>query len=273
MAEPGGETPTTGRPGAGRSGGSPNEGRFLRGPRSRRAEAIEVVRIAAQFVYGFRKLHFLGPCVTVFGSARFDEDNRYYDMARELGARLARGGFAVMTGGGPGIMEAANRGAWEAGGTSVGVNIDLPHEQAPNQYLHKWLEFDYFFVRKVMMVKYSYAFVVLPGGLGTMDEIFETATLIQTDKIEDFPIVVMGRDYWGPVLDFMRHRMVAAGTIDAEDVDRLWVTDKPEEAVRRIQHTVAYKFGLTWEPRPPEPSPLLGEESSPSTGERPRGRQ
>src|SRR3954447_10656899 len=138
---------------------------------------------------GFRLLHFVGPCATVFGSARFTEDHRYYKMARELGGRLARAGFTVMTGGGPGIMEAANRGAKEAGGYSVGCNIELPREQKPNPYLDRWVTFRDFGIRKLMLIKYSYAFIVLPGGFGTLDEFFSTATLIQTEKIEDFPLV------------------------------------------------------------------------------------
>ncbi|MFN6195909.1 MAG: TIGR00730 family Rossman fold protein, partial [Planctomycetota bacterium] len=177
-----------------------SEQRFLTEPRSRFGELVRVVRIGAEFIKGFRALHFLPPCVTVFGSARFREDNRWYGMARDVGAGLARAGFTVMTGGGPGIMEAANRGAREAGGLSVGCNITLPHEQKHNPYLDRFVEFRYFFVRKVMLVKYSYAFVVLPGGFGTMDELFEAATLIQTRKIEDFPLVLMGTEYWRPLL-------------------------------------------------------------------------
>ena len=163
---------------------------------------------------GFRKLHFVGPCVTVFGSARFTADHAYYVLAREVGQRLARAGFTVMTGGGPGIMEAANRGAKEAGGYSVGCNIELPQEQKPNPYLDRWITFRHFFVRKLMLVKYSYAFIALPGGFGTLDEIFETATLIQTDKIKDFPLVLVGKEYWRPLLDFLRDRLVEAKTID-----------------------------------------------------------
>jgi uncharacterized protein (TIGR00730 family) len=146
-------------------------------------ELIRVLRIMVEFVRGFRALHFVGPCVTVFGSARFKEDHPYYALGREVGRELARAGFTVMTGGGPGIMEAANRGAKEVGGRSVGCNIELPAEQKPNQYLDRFITFHHFFVRKVMLVKYSYAFVALPGGFGTLDEIFETATLVQTGKI------------------------------------------------------------------------------------------
>ncbi|MCB9897222.1 MAG: TIGR00730 family Rossman fold protein [Planctomycetes bacterium] len=187
----------------------------------------------------------MGPAVTVFGSARFDESHRYYALAREMGRRLARSGFTVMTGGGPGIMEAANRGAREERGPSVGCNIKLPKEQAPNPYLDRFVDFHYFFVRKVMLVKYSYAFVVLPGGFGTMDEIFETATLVQTAKICDFPLVLMGTDYWRPLIEFLRQRMVPEGTIAAADVDRFVLTDDPDQALAAILESAFSRFGLT----------------------------
>src|SRR5262249_45288353 len=175
-------------------GGTPHPEmvRFLQGPPKRGHELIRAVRIFFEFMRGFRSLHFLGPCVTVFGSARFKDGHPYYELGRTVGAGLARAGFTVMTGGGPGIMEAANRGAKDAGGFSVGCNIELPQEQRPNPYLDRWITFRHFFVRKVMLVKYSYAFVALPGGFGTLDEVFETATLIQTRKIQEFPLVLMG---------------------------------------------------------------------------------
>jgi uncharacterized protein (TIGR00730 family) len=228
---------------------SAEEGIFLRGPQPRNWELRRLLRIGAEFVRGFRALHFVGPCVTVFGSARFTEDHPYYALAREMGRRLGEVGFTVMTGGGPGIMEAANRGARDAGAVSIGCNIVLPHEQVHNPYLDRWLEFHYFFVRKVMMVKYSYAFVVLPGGFGTMDEIFETATLIQTGKIRDFPLVLMGVDFWRPLLELFRTSMVPEGTIAPLDIDRLTITDSPDEAMRRIRETVV-DLGLTWQPLP-----------------------
>src|SRR5262249_31451557 len=159
------------------------------------------IRIFFEFIRGFRKLHFLGPCVTVFGSARFKEDHPYYTLARDVGARLARAGFTVMTGGGPGVMEAAHRRAPAAGGGSGRCHFALPMEHTPNPSVDHWITFRYFFVRKVMLIKYSYAFITMPGGFGTLDEVFETATLIQTRKIRDFPLVLMGRDYWQPLLD------------------------------------------------------------------------
>ncbi len=225
------------------------EGRFLEGPRTRGFELLRTLRICAEFIKGFRKLHFVGPCVTVFGSARFAEDHRYYALARDVAGRITHLGFTIMTGGGPGIMEAANRGAREAGGRSIGCNITLPHEQDPNPYLDRFIEFRYFFVRKVMLVKYSYAFVVMPGGFGTMDELFEAITLIQTGKIEDFPIILMGTDYWNPVLRYMREVMVPLGTISPSDVDLLHVTDSPAAAVERIAETLQRNFGFIWRAR------------------------
>ncbi len=207
------------------------------------------MRIFFELLRGFRALHFVGPCVTVFGSARFTEAHPYYRMAREVGACLARAGFTVMTGGGPGIMEAANRGAKETGGRSIGCNIELPREQRPNPYLDRWITFHHFFVRKVMLVKYSYAFIALPGGFGTLDEIMETATLIQTGKIQDFPLVLMGTDFWGSLLEYFHKRLVAEGTIAAADVDRIRLTDSPADAVASITETAMRRFGLSYGPR------------------------
>jgi uncharacterized protein (TIGR00730 family) len=218
--------------------------RFLEGPQSRTFEFMRAVRIFIESIRGFRALHFVGPCVTVFGSARFDENHPWYALGRTVGAELAKVGFTVMTGGGPGVMEAANRGAKDVGGRSVGCNIKLPMEQQPNPYLDRCVEFRYFFVRKVMLVKYSYGFIVLPGGFGTMDELFETLTLIQTDKIHDFPIVLMGRAYWSPLIEFLRTTMLGAGTISPDDLDRFLVTDDPVEAVQHVQRVAIAKFGL-----------------------------
>jgi hypothetical protein len=221
---------------------------LLAGPQDRTSELRRLFRIGWEFFRGFRKLHFVGPCVTVFGSARFPDDHPYYALSRAVGAELARVGFTVMTGGGPGIMEAANRGAREAGGRSIGCNIRLPMEERPNPYLDRFVEFRYFFVRKVMLAKYSYAFVVLPGGLGTLDEVFEMATLIQTGKVRDFPLVLMGSGFWQPLLEFMEQTMVAQGVIDRADLDRLIVTDSPREAVERIQEQAFGRFGLHYRP-------------------------
>lgn len=204
---------------------------LLEGPRSRTGEFFRVLRIAKEFIRGFRALHFLGPCVTVFGSARFREGHPYYRLARDVGKAVAEEGFTVLTGGGPGIMEAANRGAFEVGGRSVGCNIILPMEQEPNPYVDKVVSFNYFFVRKVMLIKYSQAFFILPGGFGTLDEAFEAATLIQTGKIYDFPVIFMGTDYWEPLLRFIREDMVQGETIDVDDYHRFLVTDSVEEAV------------------------------------------
>jgi uncharacterized protein (TIGR00730 family) len=186
--------------------------------------------------------------VTVFGSARFGPDHPQYSIAREIGARLAKAGFTVVTGGGPGVMEAANRGAREAGGLSIGCNIELPQEQKPNAYLDRWLTFRHFFVRKVMLVKYSYAFIALPGGFGTLDELFETATLEQTGKLRDFPLVLVGSDFWRPLIGFLQS-LVAAGTIDPADVARLRVLDSPEQVVDDIAEIGMQRFGLTYGPR------------------------
>jgi uncharacterized protein (TIGR00730 family) len=187
-----------------------------------------------EFVGGCRGLHDVGPTVSVFGSARFPESHRYYQLARALGRKLAESGYAVMTGGGPGIMEAANRGAREGGGLSIGCNILLPHEQKPNPYLDRSLDFDHFFVRKVMLVKYSLAFVLMPGGYGTLDEIFETVTLVQTGKIRRFPIVAMGSEYWQRMLDFISETMFREGCAEAGEVGGFLVTDSVEEAVAHI---------------------------------------
>jgi uncharacterized protein (TIGR00730 family) len=187
-----------------------------------------------QFIKGFRNLHFLDPCITVFGSARFKEDDYYYQKAREFGKQIANLGFTTMTGGGPGIMEAANRGAFENNGTSVGCNIELPFEQHPNPYMHKWITFKYFFVRKVMLVKYSYGFIIMPGGFGTMDELFETLTLIQTKVINDFPMVLFGTEYYKPMLEAI-DTMIERGTISVEDKKLFFLTDDVDEAMQFIQ--------------------------------------
>jgi uncharacterized protein (TIGR00730 family) len=230
---------------------------LLEGPRSRWSELQLVLGALRDFITGFRGLHFVGPCVTVFGSARTPESNPAYALAREMGAGLTRLGFTVMTGGGPGIMEAANRGAREAGGRSVGCAIRLPKEQDVNRYMDRVVLCDHFFVRKTLLLKYSYAFVVMPGGLGTLDELFEALTLIQTGKISHFPVVLMGVDYWAPLraqLDIM----VREQTIDVRDLDLLLVTDDLEAALTYINEGTVKPFGLTPR-RVRRPSRVLGE--------------
>ncbi len=192
------------------------------------------LRILSEFVEGFDALAEVGRAVSVFGSARTRPDHPYYRQARELGALLGRAGFAVITGGGPGIMEAANRGCQEGGGLSVGCNIELPHEQGANRYVDLGVEFRYFFARKVMFVKYADAFVIFPGGYGTLDELFEALTLIQTKKVQDFPVILMGTDYWAGLIDWIRGPLLAAAVINPEDVDLLRLTDDPAEAVEII---------------------------------------
>jgi uncharacterized protein (TIGR00730 family) len=222
---------------------------LLEGPRARWRELGTLMRVVREFIRGFRALHFVGPCVTIFGSARLPETHPTYQTAREMGAAVSRLGFTVMTGGGPGIMEAANRGARDAGGISVGCNIELPFEQSPNPYLDRWVTCRYFFVRKVLLFKYSYAFVVLPGGLGTLDELTEALTLIQTQKIKQFPVVLMGADYWEPFVEMLR-TMVQARTISAGDLDLMVVTDSIDEAIAHIERHAIRRFGLTTAARP-----------------------
>ncbi|MFN8525258.1 MAG: TIGR00730 family Rossman fold protein [Chloroflexota bacterium] len=224
-------------------GGHQEEAEFLAGPDTRLAELMRAFRIFREYVRGFRALHFLGPCVTVFGSARFGESTGYYRLAQQTGAELARAGFAVMTGGGPGLMEAANRGAKDWNGLSVGCNIMLPREQQPNPYLDVMVEFKYFFVRKVMLVKYSHGFIALPGGLGTLDELFELMTLLQTAKLRDFPLVLMGTEYWQGLLEQLRV-MQRAGAIEVQDVRRILLTDDPEEAVEHVRDAATRRFGM-----------------------------
>ena len=208
---------------------------FLAGRRSREADLESAVKIFLEFLQGFESFDFDQPCVTVFGSSRFPEDHEYYILARDMGATLAKLGYAVMTGGGPGLMEAANRGAKDAGGYSVGCNIQLPREQVPNQYLDKFIEFEHFFVRKVMLVKYSSAFVVMPGGFGTLDEVFEVATLMQTGKLDRFPIVGLGGEFWTQLRKFARETMLKKGVISEEDLAFVQPVDSVEEALQYIR--------------------------------------
>lgn len=190
-------------------------------------------KIMGEFVNGFEKMSVIGPCVSIFGSARTQVGDKYYELAVNVSKRISEAGYGIITGGGPGIMEAGNRGAHLAGGTSVGLNIDLPFEQHDNPYIDKdkSLDFDYFFVRKVMFVKYSQGFVVMPGGFGTLDELFEAITLIQTHKIEKFPIILVGTHFWSGLIDWIKNTMLEAGTISAHDLDLIKIVDTEEEVV------------------------------------------
>ncbi len=230
---------------------------LLEGPHSRSRDFLLVLRAVKDFITGFRGLHFVGPCVTVFGSARFKEDHPYYALGRDVGAGLADMGFTVMTGGGPGLMEAANRGAKEAGGRSVACSIRLPSEEATNPYLDRSVQAHYFFVRKVLLFKYSYAFIALPGGFGTMDELFEALTLVQTGKIASFPIVLMGTSYWRRLLHLI-HRMEREGAISPKDLSLWLTTDDLDEALAHVKKHTIERFGLL-ERRVPRPSLILGE--------------
>ncbi len=230
---------------------------FLEGPQSRRKDSLFVLKVLFEFIKGFRALHFIGPCVTVFGSARFKEGHPSYELARKMGAGLVDLGFTVMTGGGPGIMEAANRGAKEAGGKSVGCNIKLPHEQKQNNYLDKWVNIRYFFVRKVLLSKYSYAFVVMPGGFGTLDEFFEALTLIQTNFIKRFPVVLMDKEFHKKLNEHFEV-MIAAGTILEEDTKLLLYTDSVDEAMEHIEKNAVERFNLK-KKKPMPTFPWLGE--------------
>lgn len=222
---------------------SKDESAFVRGPLSRFKEFIFAFKVFFNFIKAFRKMQFIGPCVTVFGSARFTKDSEHYKNAEEIGAALGKIGFTVMTGGGPGIMEAANKGAYESGGYSVGCNIILPFEQKPNPYLHKWIDIPYFFLRKVILVKYSYAFVVMPGGIGTLDELFEALTLIQTKVIQDFPVVIFDSEYH---MELCKHIQLMAKneSISPEDMKLLFVTDSVEDLIAHIETYSIKKFGL-----------------------------
>jgi uncharacterized protein (TIGR00730 family) len=231
---------------------------FLEGPRSRFAEFWTLLRIMRDFLRGFRALHFVGPCVTVFGSARTKPDDPHYELARKMGAAIARLGFTVMTGGGPGIMEAANRGAKEIGGRSVGCNIELPFEQVSNAYLDRCVRLHYFFVRKALLVKYSYAFIVMPGGVGTLDELFEALTLIQNGKIKHFPIVIMGTDYWRHLIGFIE-QMAQRGKISPSDLELTFTTDSVDEAIAHIRAKAIEPFGLKRVAHMRRHFPWLGE--------------
>jgi uncharacterized protein (TIGR00730 family) len=216
---------------------------YLDGPKSRTYELKFAFQVFKQFIRGFRTFHFVGPCVTVFGSARYKEDHPYYEAAREFGHRIAGVGFTTMTGGGPGIMEAANRGAFESGGVSIGCNIVLPHEQKENPYLTGSVTFDHFFVRKVLMAKYSYAFIIMPGGFGTMDEFYEILTLVQTKTITQFPIVVYGTAFYKTLMDQINF-MSEQGTISPEDMKLVLFTDNIDDAIQHITKYIQTNYKI-----------------------------
>jgi uncharacterized protein (TIGR00730 family) len=223
-----------------------SEIKFLAGPQSRWNDFKFTFNVLAEFIKGFRALHFAGPCVAIFGSARYKEDHPYYKQTEEIAARIAELGFTIMTGGGPGIMEAANKGAKAVGGRSVGCNIVLPHEQHHNPYLDKWVNIKYFFVRKTLLIKYSYAFVVMPGGFGTLDEYFEALTLIQTKMLSQFPIIVFDKAFHEKIIEHIQ-TMKAGKTISPEDLDLCLFTDSVDEAVAYLQEHSIKKFGLKQE--------------------------
>ena len=220
-----------------------SEIKFLSGPQSRWEELTFIVKVMFEFVRGFRALHFVGPCVTFFGSPNFGEAHNYYSESRQIAKRVAQLGFTIMTGGGPGLMEAANRGAKEVGGRSVGCNIVSPDGQGPNKFLDKWVNIRYFFVRKTLLIKYSYAFIVLPGGFGTMGEFFEAVTLTQTKKILQFPIIIFDRDFHKDLVDYLEW-MKFKKTISDEDLKLILVTDSIHEAIDFIQEHSISKYGL-----------------------------
>lgn len=224
---------------------------FLEGPQSRWKDFKYALSVFFEFIKGFRALHFVGPCVTVFGSARFKEDHIFYKQARKLSGEIAKLGFTIMTGGGPGIMEAANRGAKDVGGRSVGCNIILPKEQNHNPYLDKWVDIKYFFLRKMLLIKYSYAFIVMPGGFGTLDEFYEALTLLQTDKIEMFPIIIWDKQFYQHILKH-NQLMVEEGTISIHDKSLYLVSESIEETVAYIKEKSIRAFGLKYmEPKKP----------------------
>ncbi|MFI5138610.1 MAG: TIGR00730 family Rossman fold protein [Sphingobacteriales bacterium] len=221
---------------------------FLAGPQSRWKEFKFTVQTLFELIRGFRALHFIGPCITIFGSARFKEDHPYYDLTRKASGAFAKLGFTILTGGGPGLMEAANRGAKDVKGRSVGCNIVLPVEQKPNQYLDRWIYIKHFFIRKILLVKYSFAFVVMPGGYGTLDEYFEALTLIQTHKISNFPIIIFGKEYHKALVGHIEE-MKKNGTIAPNDAHLFLVTDSIDEAVDLIINKSIKQFNLKPENR------------------------
>ncbi|MCL6261069.1 TIGR00730 family Rossman fold protein [Aquiflexum sp. TKW24L] len=236
---------------------NPEEEAFFAGPQTRWKDFKFLIKVMMEFIRGFRMLHFVGPCVTVFGSARFEENDKFYKFAVKVGESVSKMGFTVMTGGGPGIMEAANRGAKNVGGKSIGCNIILPFEQHPNPYLDKWMDFNFFFVRKVLLSKYSYAFVVMPGGFGTLDEFFEALVLIQTNVMRRFPVVLMCSDFHHDLYNYIQH-MADYGTINKEDLELFLLTDSVEEMEDHIRKYAIDSFGLRRK-TVIKPAAILGE--------------
>ena len=222
---------------------------YLEGPKSRTFELFFAIKVFTQMIGAMRKLHYIGPCITVFGSARFREGHKYYESARSFGNRIAEIGFTTITGGGPGIMEAANRGAFENKGYSVGCNIQLPFEQKENPYVHTSFTFRHFFVRKTMLIKYSYAFIIMPGGVGTMDEFFETLTLVQTKTITQFPIVLYGKAYYQPLMDYMKD-LATETTISEDDLKLVILTDDIDEAMQHITTYISTNYTIKNRPKP-----------------------
>ncbi|TDH20856.1 TIGR00730 family Rossman fold protein [Segetibacter sp. 3557_3] len=222
---------------------------YLEGPKSRSYEFRFALEVFWEMIRGIRALHFVGPCITVFGSARFKPGHKYYEAAREFGKRISQLGFTTMTGGGPGVMEAANRGAFENDGYSVGCNIKLPFEQKENPYLHKSYTFRHFFIRKTLLVKYSYAFVIMPGGFGTMDEFFETLTLVQTKTITRFPLVLFDKAYYTELMNYMQF-LATQGTISEDDLKLVLLTDSIDEAMEHIATYITGNYKIRKRPRP-----------------------
>lgn len=219
----------------------PKDPSYLDGPKPRFTELLFAFDVFKEFIKGFRAFHFAGPYITVFGSARFQEDHPYYKLTYEISKKISNLGFTILTGGGPGIMEAANKAAYENGGMSVGLNIILPQEQQPNPYMHKWILLKYFFVRKTLLIKYSYGFIVMPGGMGTMDEFFETLTLIQTKTIKNFPVVLIGKEYYKDIDDLL-NKMLEAKAISESDLKLILITDNIDEAVQHIKNIINENF-------------------------------
>ena len=224
--------------------------KFFEGPQSRWRDFKFTISTFLQLIKGFRTLHFVGPCITFFGSARFKEDHKYYQLTREIASEMAKLGFTIITGGGPGLMEAANKGAKDVGGRSIGCNIKLPKEQLPNPFVDKMLILKYFFIRKILLVKYSYAFIVMPGGYGTMDEYFEALTLIQTKTILDFPVIIFDPDFYGDLANQI-NKMEKEGTLSAKDKTQFLLTESVEEAVKLVKERCIKNHHLSKEKQIP----------------------